>query len=210
MIRLNLLPEKETEEIRKYRKIQGIAKATMYCLTSIIKERMTEEEIADAAVKSLAFKGISSSWYHNVLALVQVGARTTESISGMDYLPCHTAVERNDVVTVDLSPEMDGYWGDFARSFVVFDGKVLSSISNDSPKEANELYHGISVIRALHDVFRDIAEPGTTFERLFDEIDSVIGLMSCTNLDFRGNFGHTIEKDLDSRLFIEKGNKAKL
>ena len=54
-------------------------------------------------------KGINSYWYYNLGAMVFVGKRTTISISGKDYQPTDLKVKSEDLVTVDLAPEIDGF-----------------------------------------------------------------------------------------------------
>jgi len=106
--------------------------------------------------------GIKSFWYYDVGAFALVGDRTTLSISGKKYRPTDTKVKRDDLVTVDLSPQLNGCWGDFARSFVIGDGKVVTSPT----KKTRNLFKGISTEEALHLKLREVVTPDMTFEEL--------------------------------------------
>jgi len=94
----------------KYKKAQQIAKDTIQYLSSYIREGISESDIEYAAREFMCKKGIQKFWYYNVAALVLVGKRTTESVSGKIYKTTKTKVKENDLVTVDLSPEMNLFW----------------------------------------------------------------------------------------------------
>jgi methionine aminopeptidase len=114
-------------ELQNYKEVQAVARETIEFLKSYIKEGVTEKKIKDSSEKFLRKKGIDSFWYYGVGAFVFVGRRTTISISGREYQASDAVVQNNDLVTVDLSPEKDGFWGDFARSFTVENGEVVKS-----------------------------------------------------------------------------------
>lgn len=48
--------------------------------------------------------------------------------------------------------------------------------------------------------------PQTTFEELYFHINGIITDNGFINLDFMGNLGHSIVKNKDDRVYIEKGN----
>ena len=50
----------------------------------------------------------------------------------------------------------------------------------------------------------------TTFEELFYFINDEIKACGYVNLDFLGNLGHSIVRDKNDRIYIEKGNNKKL
>lgn len=50
----------------------------------------------------------------------------------------------------------------------------------------------------------------TTFEQLYFQINALIGKQGYVNLDFLGNLGHSIERRLQDRQYIERGNTNKL
>ncbi|MGO4270762.1 M24 family metallopeptidase [Paenibacillus sp. TAF58] len=88
-----------------YQDVQSIAKATINDLKKIIKEGMSEKEIVFKTEEIMRNKGAEKFWYHGIGAFVHVGKRTIISESGRDYMPSETVVDRNDIVTIDLSPE---------------------------------------------------------------------------------------------------------
>ena len=57
---------------------------------------------------------------------------------------------------------------------------------------------------------REIATPKTSMHDLFSVINQAIEHMGYKNLDFRGNFGHSIEKHMDDRRYIEANNQTRL
>jgi len=181
--------------LEKYKQVQQIARDTIDHLKFYIAEGISEKEIVEKAENFMRTNGVDSFWYYDVGAFVLVGERTVLSISGKDYVPSETKVKKSDLVTVDLSPQIDGYWGDFARPFV---------IGNDS-----ELHKGVNVEEALHLKLKGIISPNMSFEELSDVMNSEIISMGYENLDFKGNLGHTIEKKKNDRKYIEKGNKLK-
>ena len=49
-----------------------------------------------------------------------------------------------------------------------------------------------------------------TFEELYYCMNDAIKSKGYVNLDFLGNLGHSIAKKREERIYIEKGNRAKL
>lgn len=197
--------------LQKHQEAQQIAKATIDYLTAFIKEGVREDEIACAANYFMMSKGISSFWYHNVGSLVLAGERTAMSISDRIYSPSDKAiVGHEDLVTVDLSPQIEGCWGDYARSFVVSQGRVIASPPPASSQKVRSFFSGIEAEDALHSKLMEITAPGMTFEELYTRMNTVIRNAGYANLDFKGNLGHSIAGSLDERVYIEQGSKARL
>lgn len=186
--------------IKPYARIQNSAKDTVFDLLDFIRPGVTEKDIALKAKALLEQKGITQFWYYGVAALVLVGDRTTLSISGRDYIPADTSVQENDLVTIDLSP-MDGeLWGDYARSIYVED-----SVAKLAPTQ-NTLAAGFNLESLLHGHLLDIAKPDMTAHELWVHMNAMIEECGFENLDFKGNLGHSIEKDMKQRRYIEKDN----
>lgn len=57
---------------------------------------------------------------------------------------------------------------------------------------------------------RSIVNPEMTFEELYVQMNEFILEEGFINLDFLGNFGHSIVRRREDRVYIEKGNHAKL
>jgi Xaa-Pro aminopeptidase len=200
----------DIQELRKYQEVQRIAKNTIDYLSSFIQEGVSESDISHAANEFMKNRGATSFWYHGVGSLVLVGRKTLLSISGREYKPSNDLVGRNDLVTVDLGPEIDSYWGDFARSFVIGNGRVVTEAKPDYPDTLKELFDGIGVEQRLHQKLQEIATPEMTFESLYIIMNEAIIHLGYVNLDFKGNLGHSIEKDKNDREYIERGCKTKL
>lgn len=192
------------EELAEYKAIQNHAKVVLEEIKRYINSDSCEKTIASDCVQLLKYRGVSETWYYKTPALVLLGSRSCLSISGKKYLPANESVGQRNLVTIDLSPLFDGFWGDCARSFAVEAGKVVDSPNN------SEFCEGIDIQYRLHQEFRELADPKKTFEQLFLEMNSKIQQLGYENLDFLGNVGHTIEKRREDRIYFEKGNKKLL
>ena len=186
--------------MQEYHKVQNIALQTLYDIKHVIKEGLSEKDIVEECQRLLVSYGLTESWYHGILAFVLVGERTTLSISGREYLPSELTVKNHDLITIDLSPEKDGFWGDCARSYIVENGIVT-----DDPNNAS-LSEGVKIEKKLHKIMQTVVTPQTTMHELFVAINREIQNMEYVNLDFRRNLGHSIEKDINARRYIEEGN----
>lgn len=201
------------KNFEEYSVVQNIAKNIMQELIHFIKPGVTEREIANEAEVIMRKAGIDKFWYYNIAAFVFVGVRTKLSISGREYDPSEVIVQNSDIVTVDLSPELDGCWGDFARTIIISEGKVVGVDIDDIKKSDvidSEVYFGMKAEEILHTKFMDYIQPEMTFEEVFEHINKEITKMGFCNLDFLNNLGHTIETEKESRLYFERGNKKRL
>ncbi|MFD0589472.1 M24 family metallopeptidase [Paenibacillus sp. GCM10027627] len=201
------------KHLSQYAHVQSIAKSTMSEIKDIITEGISECEIVKKAEDIMRNKGIQLFWYHGIGAFVHVGKRTVLSESGKEYRPSETAVSNNDLVTVDLSPQLSHYWGDYARTFVVIDGKAVDEeaiVEDAALQPTTEFQHGIHIEKQLHRAFTDYATPDMTFEEVYLYMNEFIQQLDYINLDFCGNLGHTIEFDKNNRKYFELGNKMKL
>lgn len=197
-------------DLKCYREVQSIAKKTIEFLNGFIKKGVSEIEISQVADDYMISKGIDSFWYYDVGALVLVGDRTILSISGREYKPTDKLVNTNDLVTVDLSPQVNGYWGDYARLFVISEGKVTNLDDYLSKGDVIEQVSGLKTEKELHNQLLKIARPDMTFNELYEIMNNKIIDFGFSNLDFKGNLGHSIEKRIEDRKYIEKGNNLKL
>lgn len=152
----------------------------------------------------LADVGITHTWYYDCPALVLAGPRTCLSQSGKDYVPSADEIGLTNLVTVDLSPALDGVWGDCARSFFVEGGVAVRDPQN------LDFASGHKALDALHASLVEFAKPQTTFEELCKFSSMQMKALGYINLDFLGNVGHTIESELGLRSYIEAGNSRRL
>lgn len=191
----------------KYREVQAIAKKTMAQIGAEARAGMTLKEIRERCEKLMLDLGAESFWYYDVGALVFAGDETTVSVSGRNYLTSDRVLQEDDILTIDLSPQRENIWGDYARTIILQDGRAVSdtaSIRNEEWKS------GLRMEEELHQELFRIAEPDTTFEHLYEHMNAFIIGNGFVNLDFNGNLGHSIVKHKDERIYIEKGNQKRL
>lgn len=193
------------ETLESYKKVQQIAKDTIVYLRGIVKTGMTEKEIVKVAEAYMNGQGVKNFWYYGIGAFVLVGKRTIISISGREYFPTDEAVGDSDLVSVDLSPEINGFWGDFARTLTIENGVVVGE--NSTNEEFND---GWKTEKVLHEEFMISVKPNMTFEDVYYLLNDKISELEYENLDFHGNLGHTIEKNKDDRRYFQKGEKTLL
>jgi hypothetical protein len=91
-----------------YQNVQRIAKEAHSQPGQFINSESTELTIAQHATDLLSELGAPETLYHNVPAFVLLGSRSCLSISGKDYQPSLERVGDTNLLTVDLSPMIDG------------------------------------------------------------------------------------------------------
>ena len=151
--------------------------------------------------------GADSFWYWDVGAFVFSGDETTVSVSGKEYSTSDRTIGSDDIVTIDLSPQIGDTWGDHARTVIIENGCVVKSVSEIGNSEWRE---GLMMEKKLHDKMTEIVSPDMTFEDLYYQMNEFIKDEGYINLDFMGNLGHSIVRRKDDRIYIEKGNRSKL
>jgi Xaa-Pro aminopeptidase len=184
-------------DFENHKKAQDSAKNVLGKLPQFIEPHITEKDIVQIATNLLVEEGIHTTWYYGVHALVLLGSRSCVSISGKQYVPSDEVVGDFNLVTVDLSPEINGCWGDCARSIVIENG-----VATDDPS-STEMAEGISTELWLHNEMKGYVKPTTTFHDLYHFCNALIYERGYENLDFHKNLGHSIVHDKKDRLFIE-------
>ena len=175
-----------------------------YRLTARNPVTDSEESIAASAYRELCTLGFPDTWYYNCPAFVLAGTRSCRSISGRDYVPSNEPVGPHNLVTVDLSPVLNGHWGDCARSFYVENGQVISN------PVADEFAVGQRFLEVLHADMQQTVTPLMTFHELFEWTNQRITSAGFENLDFLGNVGHSIATRREDRQYIEEKNSRLL
>lgn len=108
---------------------------------------------------------------------------------------------------IDLSPQSNCIWGDYARTLIVENGKIVKDVEQI---QNDEWRNGLKMEVYLHEAMLGFVNENTNFEALFYYINDQIKARGYVNLDFLGNLGHSIVKDKKHRIYIEKGNTEKL
>jgi Xaa-Pro aminopeptidase len=192
------------EQIATHRKAQTAAKSVLDRLPDVITANDTEQSIASKAHEMLSALGYPETWYYHCPALVLLGSRSCLSVSGKDYQASNEKVGSANLISVDLSPTADQYWGDCARSFPIENGKFTTK-----PKLL-EFKNGIHFLDQLQQQMLRIARPETSFGQLFDWANVRIRESGFVNLDYRNNVGHSIAISREDRQFIQSSNTIKL
>lgn len=188
----------------EYQKIQKIAKDTMEYARRHIKAGMNLVDIRKMCEDKMLGLGADSFWYWDVGAFVFAGDETAISVSGTEYKTSDRLIELNDIITIDLSPQNKDVWGDYARTIIIQNGEAV-----DTENIVNvEWKKGMLMEEFLHSELLKFATPKTTFEELYYQMNHVIEEKGFINLDFLGNLGHSIAKQKNDRIYIEKGNQT--
>ena len=193
--------------MEEYKKVQNITKDTIEYIKLQIKPGMSLIEVRGKCEEKMLELGADSFWYWDVGAFIFADEETTLSVSGREYKTSNRTVKENDIITIDLSPQKEKVWGNYARTIIIEDGKVINNIKDIN----NTLWReGLLMEEALHNELYNYATPDTTFEQLYEHMNKYIVKNGFINLDFMGNLGHSIVREKDDRIYIEKGNKHSL
>lgn len=195
------------ETLDLYLEMQNLNRATIRYAAGMIKVGMNLLDVKALCENYLLENGADSFWYWDVGAFVFAGDETAISISGRDYMVSNRTVQENDIITIDLSPQKNNIWGDYARTLVFENGVLcgeIDRIKND------EWRSGLQMEEFLHKTLTDAATPDMTFEELYYFMNDLIAKKGFLNLDFLGNLGHSIVKHKNDRIYTEKGNNKRL
>ena len=190
-----------------HKAVQAMGKATMEYIKTVLKPGMNLKEVRRLCEEKMLELGADSFWYWNVGALVFSGKETTLSVSGREYATFDRVLQEEDIITIDLSPQREQIWGDYARTIILEKGKVVENIDGISNEEWRA---GLRMEQKLHRELYDYVTADTKFEELFYYMNKRITDQGYINLDFLGNLGHSIEKRKEDRIYIEKGNQKEL
>lgn len=191
----------------EYSEVQKIAKDTIEYIKTVIRPEMNLLDIRRICEEKMLSLGADSFWYYDIGAFVFSGNETTLSVSGREYKTSDKIIQSNDIITIDLSPQHNNTWGDYARTIIVENGNAVQNIEDIGN---DEWRNGLFTEEKLHEKMKEFSSPTTTFEELFFYINNLISENGYANLDFNGNLGHSIVKNKSDRIYIEKGNNIKL
>lgn len=194
-------------KLMEHKEIQKIAKGTIEYIKTVIQPGMNLLDVRKICEEKMLSLGADSFWYYDIGAFVFSGEETILSVSGRKYKTSDRIIQSNDIITIDLSPQRNKIWGDYARTVIIENGSVVQNIEDI---RNDEWRNGLLMEEKLHEKLKEFATPSTTFEELFYYMNSFISDNGYVNLDFLGNLGHSIVKSKIKRVYIEKGNRAKL
>ena len=186
----------------QYKQVQQIAKDTIEYMKTQIKPGMSLKELREKCEQKMLDLGADSFWYWDVGAFVFANGETTLSVSGREYKTSDRVIEENDIITIDLSPQNGDTWGDYARTVIVENGKVVQTDAVTNTEWKN----GLEMEAFLHNELIQYVTEQTTFEQLYYHMNALIEEKGFINLDFMGNLGYSIVRKKDDRIYIEKGN----
>lgn len=189
-----------------YTEVQNIAKKAMDFIQNKIHSGMSLLEVRSLCESKMMELGADSFWYWDVGAFVFAGDETALSVSGKEYVTSYRVIAENDIITIDLSPQIGNIWGDYARTTIIENGIVVD-IDHITNKEWKE---GLLMEEYLHEEMCKFVTPETTFESLYYHMNNLIKEKGYINLDFIGNLGHSIARQKSDRVYIEKGNHMRL
>ena len=192
-------------DVLKYEKIQGIARGTLAAIEEYIRPGATESSLLGECRRMMDAQGTTGYWWFGRAGVILSGARLRASMEGDEYEPADVPLLPDDMVTIDLSPEIDGYWGDCARSFFLKDGGLVTA-AQAGPEQGE----GVAAEATLHAHLLHFARPEMTFQELHAEMDARVRSLGFENLDFLGNYGHNIGQDLHARAFIDARCRLRL
>lgn len=111
----------------EYSEVQNIAQKTIEYIQTIIKPGMSLQYIRELCEGKMLELGANSFWYWDVGAFCFSGNETTISVSGKEYKTSERLIKDNDIITIDLSPQHNDIWGDYAS--VNVNEKVYHSLT---------------------------------------------------------------------------------
>lgn len=144
--------------------VQEIAKQTMAYAKSVVCPQMSLIELRQICEAKMIDLGADSFWYWDIGAFVFSGNETTLSVSGREYKTSNRLIQESDIITIDLSPQKNSIWGDYARTIVIENGKVVEKLEHIIN---TQWQNGLKMEKILHEELLQFVDTTTTFEELF-------------------------------------------
>lgn len=186
-------------EAEKIYAAQKIAKACHKHMEVFLCPGLTHKQIHDECERFMLENGAESFWTHNDAALILFGDLTKYSAhESPGSLYEGMTVRENDLITIDIAPAIGTGWGDMARSYVIENGKLVSWKDCHDP----DIREGMEMEMKLHDLFVRSVKDDTTFADIYRITDEYLTSHGYINLDYHGNFGHSIENRSEDRVTI--------
>ena len=106
--------------------VQFIAKQTMDYIKNVITPGMKLTQVRKMCEEKMLELGADSFWYWDIGAFIFSGDETTKPVSEKDYEGAEKYKEENVIVTIDLGPQRNHIWGDYARTIIIEEAKSLN------------------------------------------------------------------------------------
>lgn len=185
-------------ELARYEAAQALARASLDEIAAFIRPGATEATLMEDCRRIMDAHGATGYWWFGVPAVILAGPRLRVSEEGDVYQAASIPIAADDMVTIDVAPEIDGIWGDAARSFFLKDGQIVSAAEAGAAQA-----EGMAAEAALHAHLLAVARPEMTFQQLHATMAKRLAELGFANLDFLGNFGHNIGDDLHGRAYMD-------
>jgi len=156
-----------------------------------LKPGMSEKDFASLCEEVMLDLGANGLWYP---MLVNFGTNTVYCTRGKHLPSDKVFLADNDIVLVDFSPLVNGYWGDYSETILVGYDSFFSKLINDAREVFEQTYSRARVSRTIGDLYWFCRE--------------MIENRGYKLLDPNGNIGHSIEDgtNLDKRVYIDHTN----
>lgn len=182
------------EELKHYQTVQDAARYTLDSITEFIRPGVSEIDLVRKCDELQRDADVDGYWYKSLPALVLAGDHTSLAISRTAYVPSDTPIQENDLVTIDLNPSINGYCGDYARTYYVEAG-----VARRIPLRNEEFLAGAQAQEYLHGKLMQVADMQMTFNDLYQIMHEEIDQLGFEQLDY---LGHGVQKDMEHLDFI--------
>ncbi len=173
---VNKAPEKLRElkdesEIEKMAKACSITSEAFDYILGVIKEGMTEREIARALENYMVSHGAQDIAFHTIVA-------SGENGSLPHAIPCERKVRKGDMITLDFGAKVDGYCADMTRTVAL-------------GEPSKQMRHVYDVVFTAQQMAQDALKAG----RVCRDVDAVARDYIAAQ-GFSENFGHGLGHSL--------------
>ena len=110
---------------RHHIQAQQIARQAMERIQDCIQPGMELAQVRRLCEAELCRLGAESFWYYDIGAFCFAGDQTALSVSGRQYQVADRRLQGDEILTIDLSPQVNGCWGDYARTIILQQGKAV-------------------------------------------------------------------------------------
>lgn len=153
---------------------------------------ISEKQFSDVCEDIMYSLGAEDLWYP---MLVNFGHNTIYCTRGNHLPSSDVLLKDNDIVLIDFSPQLNGYWGDYSETIVIGNNEEMKQLSSDA--------------KYIFDCTFEYAKDCLTIGELFNYCNRLIEELDYNLLDPNGNIGHSIENlnNQNKRIYLCPENK---